>query len=604
MADEQHTVRSVSWGEIFGFSHIFKSFKMALHFSKMLLALAAIAITWGLGVFVMDPIWSGASDSNRVQKNEAWELWKARSRAGFLQDKDKWRQLDRVNRLWTMADRYRQFVKLERKQLEEDFGKAFAAVQSGVKAANEEELRQARSSYQSRQTEIEKIEKEDQREAAEDSAKAKLRADEQAALTKCLSANATLNEIRGGRIFSSFLEWQQYCLSNALSSVTHGRFTAGVGLLYRVRGSIIPGSYRVPEMTNQPDFTEAPTNNVENYGLIAWLVLMVWGVWWLFSIYRWYAIIYVAAALATWAFFGGGICRIAALHAAREEKIPLGSALRFSCSKWFSFFMAPLIPVVAIVFLGLVFLGLVGGAVGSIPYFGEWWYALLFPVGLIFGAIIAFLTVGLGAGGPLMWPVIAVEGTDGFDAFSRSYQFTYARPFRYGLYWLVAAIYGTACYLFVRLFAFIILRSIHFWSGWGMGWASRPAYGPGANKLDTMWPPPSFSHFNGPLQWQAMGGSESWAAVVLWLGVCLVSGIVLAFLACFVLSAATNMYLLLRRHIDATDMDYVYVEEEEEELPPLEEPAGPAAEEKPAGETGQQEPPEGEQAQGEETQDQ
>lgn len=601
MADEQHTVRSVSWNEIFGFSHIFKSFKMAIHPSKLLLALLAIALTWVLGAFVMDPIWSGVSDSNRVEKNEAWGLWTAPGRSAFLQDKDEWLNQRRISKLKGQADRYRKFIKLENfeKVAREDFGEAFAAVKAGAREYHKEAVKNLQKDRQERQKQIEQMD-EDKREDAGEKADDDLLAARQKALNNHIAGNAKLEEIRGGRIFASFLDWQKYCLSNAFSAVARARFTAGLRLLYRKRGSTTPAAYLLPDQTNRPAFieAEAPMNDAESYGLLAWLALMAWGLWWMFWVYPAYAILYVLAALAIWAFFGGAICRIAALHAAREEKISIVAAMRFGCSKFVSLFSAPLLPLAGIVFMGLCLA--VAGLVGSIPYFGEWALVVLFALPLIAGAISAFLAVGLVGGAPLMWPTIAVEGSDNFDAFSRSFSYVYARPFRYGLYWLVAAVYGTICYLFVRLFAFIGLRCIHHWSGWAMGLDGKEEYATGAGKLDVMWAQPTFGSFQGPMQWEAMSGSEAAASVILALWVYLISGIVLAFLACFVLSAATNIYFLLRRRVDATDLDDVHVEEVEEEVPPppAEGPAeGPAeapdeeapAEEKPAqGEGGEE----------------
>jgi len=48
----------------------------------------------------------------------------------------------------------------------------------------------------------------------------------------------------------------------------------------------------------------------------------------------------------------------------------------------------------------------------------------------------------------------------------------------------------------------------------------------------------------------------------------LVVGVVAAFLISFFLSTATNIYYLMRKKIDATDLDDVYVEEPEEPTPP------------------------------------
>ena len=341
-----------------------------------------------------------------------------------------------------------------------------------------------------------------------------------------------------------------------------------------VTAEVLRNSKPKSQPKEEPLRITAGTGDQEAYGLLSWLVLMGWGLWWMVTTYKWYSLIFVVVSLAIWAVLGGAICRIAALHAAREEKISLVSAVKFGVSKFMSFFAAPLLPLVIIVIIGLVVAG--GGALGSLPIFGEWFVGIFFLLALIAGAVMAFLTIGLVGGAPLMWPTIAVEGSDSFDAISRSFSYIFNRPFRYGLYWLTAAIHGTICYLFVRLFAFLTLRATHTWAGWGMRISSRPEYADGAGKLHVMWAPPTFDTFHGPMQTEAMSASESAAACILALWVYLVIGLVLAFVVCYFFSAATNIYMLLRRKVDATDLDDVYVEEPEEqgeveEAPPVEE---------------------------------
>lgn len=583
MADEQQTVRGVSWNEVFGFSHIFKSFKMAIHPSKMLLALAAIALTWVLGVFIMDPLWSGVSDSNRVAAAEAWEYWRADSRDAFMEAKGKWLKETRVGSLASLLRPYDDITTQPAKMAEKNFGKGIGELKGKYRKAYEKDREQSDEVWKKDGEQIEKIADKDEQRKRLKTARAARRTRERAALASYVSRKNQLKRLEGQGIFCAFLDWQGHCLRSALSSVRRGNFATGLGELAARRGSMVPQAYRVRPVSNLPGF-DASTNDAEGYGLLAWLALMAWGVWWMFLVYPVYTIVYVAAALAIWALLGGAICRIAALHSAREEKISMFAALRFSCSKFVSFLTAPLIPLAGIVFMGLCLA--LAGLVGWIPYFGEWAYVLLFLLPLIAGAISAFLTVGLVGGAPLMWPTIAAEGSDNFDAFSRSYTYVFARPFRYGLYWVVAAVYGTICYLFVRLFAFIGLRCIHHWSGWTMGLAGKEEYAPGAGKLDVMWAKPTFDSFHGPMQWEVMDGSEAVASVILAAWVYLVSGVVLAFLACFVFSAATNIYFLLRQRVDATDLDDVYVEEPEEEeaAPPAEQPPAEEepAEEKPA----------------------
>ena len=73
-------------------------------------------------------------------------------------------------------------------------------------------------------------------------------------------------------------------------------------------------------------------------------------------------------ALQLPSIFGGAIARIAAVHVARDEKISIRQALRFSTSKFLSFLSAPIIPLLIIVAVGLVIA--VGGFLCNIPFIG------------------------------------------------------------------------------------------------------------------------------------------------------------------------------------------------------------------------------------------
>jgi alcohol dehydrogenase class IV len=61
------------------------------------------------------------------------------------------------------------------------------------------------------------------------------------------------------------------------------------------------------------------------------------------------------------------------------------------------------------------------------------------------------LVIGLGGGVNLMFGAIAYENSDAFDAVSRSLSYVYARPWRLAFYTLLATVYGSISYLFVRL---------------------------------------------------------------------------------------------------------------------------------------------------------
>ncbi|MDY7011045.1 MAG: hypothetical protein SVV80_09880 [Planctomycetota bacterium] len=581
MADEQQVIRSVSWNEVFSFSHILKSFKMAIHPSKIILALLAIILTCALGV-VMDKIWSGVSDSSVVMPGETWGFWTAPSRAAFLEQKEKWLEKDRVESLGRMLNLDADMTAEEASGLaKDDFDEGLERVRKAIDRLNEKSLTTAEDDLKKEKARIDALEvKKERKRQLKIAEKAYISA-RRAALQTHIARTNNLEQLAGSGIFAGFMDWEGRCLSNAVGAVRRGNFATGVSDLLNQRGSMTPAAIRARTIPNRTPFN-ASTNNPEGFGVLAFVALMLWGLWWMVSTYKFYSLIYIVIALAIWSVLGGAICRIAALHAAREEKISIRAALSFSLSKYVGFFTAPLLPLGVIVLLGLLLA--LGGLIGAIPAVGEWVVAILFFLALILGVVIAFLTIGLIGGAPLMWPTIAVEGSDSFDAISRSFSYTFQRPFRYGLYWLVAAIYGTICYLFVRLFALIALLAVHFWAGWSMTVAGKEKYAAGAGKLDVMWTKPTFDSFYGPWQSEAMTGSEAAASVILAGWVYLVIGVVAAFGICFFFSAATNIYYLLRRKIDATDLDDVYVEEaiEQEALPEETPPAD--TDEEPAGE--------------------
>ena len=75
---------------------------------------------------------------------------------------------------------------------------------------------------------------------------------------------------------------------------------------------------------------------------------------------------------------------------------------------------------------------------------------LLWPLALVAGLLMTLLLLGLLFGWPLMWATISAEGTDSFDALSRSYAYVFQRPLHYLFYIMVAAVIGWLGWLLVR----------------------------------------------------------------------------------------------------------------------------------------------------------
>jgi len=255
-------------------------------------------------------------------------------------------------------------------------------------------------------------------------------------------------------------------------------------------------------------------------------------------------------SLAIWAFFGTAITRIAAVQLAAGEQVTLGAALRFACSKWISCLSAPLFPVAGILIaaIPLCLLGLLLRTDVGILLMGIVW-----PLFLLAGLLMTILLLGLLFGWPLMWPTISSEGTDSFDALSRSYAYVYQRPLHYLFYVVVATAFGALGWLLVSNFAAGVVSLTYWAAAWGCGNEQIGLIKSRASSLGEV------------------GGAGS-ALILFWVGC--VKVLAVGFLYSYFWTASTQIYLLLRRDVDATEMDEVYLDEDEGEeiydLPPIE----------------------------------
>jgi len=606
MADEQLELRRINWSEAFSFSQIFKCFRMAIHPSKLLLAFAAVTLIYagGWGLDRLWSTWGGYVDRDEIychfdpgvlkmdNRPVSFKEWKtaqnesrlARSVGLLVAQRDQARKLDKY--LAGLPDGFlRAAIKadLDKKNQEEANWQPFEVAKildeakkkneswsSKLSAAGDEfstEVKRAEAFLSTAITEakkeIDKIDKKEDKEKAQEEFKKEQQLALQGLTERKREFHAETAAIRGRPIFDSLLQYEWNCISNAVAAVRHGNITGGLNV-YRTQaqgGAVQP----IATGSNQA-VLPAPVPADNACGFLYWVLLSVQGVRWLISEHWLYAIIFLLWCLILWALFGGAIHRIAALHAAREEKISMSQAVKFATGKFLSFFTAPLLPLGIIFVLG--FFLFLGGLIGNIMGFGAILIGMLFFLALILGLLIAFLLVGLVSGFGLMYPTIAVEGSDSFDAISRSFSYVFARPWRAALYSLVALVYGVICYLFVRLFAFLALASTHYFVRWGL-FTGGDTLSAEANKLDVMWTAPRFDSLHGPWSWQAMSTCETIGAGFIWVYVFIVAGLVASFLITYFASSTTVIYYLLRQKVDATDLDDVYVEEAEEPLAPV-----------------------------------
>ncbi len=271
-----------------------------------------------------------------------------------------------------------------------------------------------------------------------------------------------------------------------------------------------------------------------------------------------YCTIFCLIKLAVISICGGAICRIAALQFARGEKPGLTEALRFSIKKFTSFFTAPLAPIVMIVFIGLFIFLL--GLIGNIPRAGELVMGIFMFLALIAGALIAVILIGTIAGFNLMFPAVAYDGSDCFDAISRSFGYVYLKPWQMGFYTAIAAVYGAICYMFVRFFAFLLLWVTHRFLQLGILGDN--------SKITAIWPGPTFGDLLGP-SGLAANWTQSLAGFLVHLCLLVVIGLVVSFIVSFYFSANTVIYSLMRNRVDNTALDDVYTPSEENKTEPI-----------------------------------
>ncbi|MGH7202789.1 MAG: hypothetical protein ACREJB_19440 [Planctomycetaceae bacterium] len=263
-------------------------------------------------------------------------------------------------------------------------------------------------------------------------------------------------------------------------------------------------------------------------------------------------------AIAVWSVFGGAITRMAAVKFARDESLPMRSALKFSLARFLSFFSAPLLPLAGIGFLWL--LGMLGGLIGRIPAAGEPIVGALWVLPLLLAFAMALIVLALAVSWPLMSATISAEGSDAFDGFSRSFGFIFSRPW-YAL-WLaiVALVYGSAVIFFVSA----VTTLVAYLAEWSV------SAGAGEERADRLTATaPELIDEDRPL---ILGEDLDRTADDAPLGTELagfwlraLATLAAGFVASYFWTAVTIMYFLLRRHDDATRLDEVWLPEDDEQ---------------------------------------
>ncbi len=541
-----NAIRSIQWREVFPFLHIFRAFRIAVHPSKLALGLLALLALYA-GGRILDGVWPESFKPNYDEASD-YERFKAEVQpSGTFQDQidSKRRQMQREYAAALMdsgvvsatqpaladadAADFKHTGDLKAKIVDRrdaDISAADKALDAAYKAADK--------AYEDTMSGPDAAAKEaaaGNRERAKREAREGQAADITRAMTAARDHEQELRAHIPRGVFDEFFNYEARQINGIVASVLANNWTAGLAL----GGPAAPGSGVVAGIRN----------------------FFIAGPGWLARYHYVYFILYFALFLLVWAVFGGAIARIAAVHAARDERISVRQALRFSSNKVLSFVFAPVIPLGIVLFIGILLAA--GGLLFYVPWVGPILAGALLVLALIGGVLITLVLIGTLGGLNLMYPTVAAEGSDSFDAISRSFSYVYARPWRMLFYTAVAIAYGAVTYLFVKLFIYLVLAVTHYFVGWWLVAAPGRWY-------PEMWPAPNFDSLPYVVNFTGLKFTEKAAAFLICFWNYLLIGLLGAFAISFYFSANSIIYFLMRREVDATELDNVHLEESDDDL--------------------------------------
>lgn len=297
---------------------------------------------------------------------------------------------------------------------------------------------------------------------------------------------------------------------------------------------------------------------------LRYLVSLYYANWWLVRHHFIFSVLLGAGALIIWSLCGGVICRQAAVQFARQEKPTFFQAFQFTLDKlWSGFVLAQCIPLAFVAFI--VILMIVFGLIFRLPWVGDIVGGILFFLPILGGILITVIMAGMLLGGGLLWPSVAVESCDAFDAFQRSVSYSLTKAWKTLYYGILVTVYASVCWIVANLGMFIALRitraTVSFGSSYFGLWprTTEPRW---TTKVEHLWP---MADPNAMYSWPSgdLGVFEYFSAACIGFWVLIVIGLMWAFLASIYFCACTVVYYLLRRDVDEIDLDEVFVDEKE-----------------------------------------
>lgn len=234
-----------------------------------------------------------------------------------------------------------------------------------------------------------------------------------------------------------------------------------------------------------------------------------------------------------WAVFGTILCRLTALDFMGRD-VGWGEAWRYCRSRVVSAFASPLLPLIGIA--AFWFPCVVAGWVTRIPTVGQPVVACGWVFLWLLGGILALILMGLTLCWPMMIATVGVEGTDAFDGLSRSYNYLFSRP------WYVLGMIGV-----VLVMGGCTLFGVRWWAMQADHLAMMSMASGMPDSTQVQFQPSQLAE---PVLTGTTPKLLQVSRGIITLGVN-------AFAHSFFWVSATVMFLLLRKSVDSTPLDYL-----------------------------------------------
>jgi hypothetical protein len=254
--------------------------------------------------------------------------------------------------------------------------------------------------------------------------------------------------------------------------------------------------------------------------------------------------LHVLLVLFVGSVFGGAITRRVALEFGTFREAGLKEALQFGLREFSVSFGAPLISVVGIGLLLVLGRGIAW--LGRIPQFGEPLAAALWGLLLLVSLVLALVVLGVAVAWPLMVAAHSCEGTDGFDALNRAYNYVFVRPW-YALWLLALSMLYGAVLLGFLLWLMSVTLHLSEWI------AAGPLPDESLARITQAAPALVQSGTPLPTVDRTLAGRVGgvWQRGL--------ATLLIGFVYSYFWTSATLIYLLLRRSADACELTRIYV---------------------------------------------